>query len=202
MANIFSDNFNRADNTDLGVNWTGGSNFFQIVNNEVTRTGQFFDDVKRITTSTPNANYTVECDVRLSDGDSRPGVFARFTGTDTTNSSYYGLRITPFSPFSLSLGLLKIVSITETLLASTVLSFVFGQVYKLKIQVDGTEIKGFLDGVLKLTANNSDISSLGNGGIFCSSSSTNTFWDNFSVDELLAGFPDELFQTRRVLNQP
>ena len=199
MANIFSDNFNRADNTDLGVNWTGGNNFFQIVSNEVTQTGEFFSDVKRITVSTPNANYTVECDVRLGTANSRPGVFARFTGTDTSNCSYYGLRIIPISS---ALQIIKNVAFTETSLAIIVLPFVFGQVYRLKIQVDGIEVKGFLDNVLRLTANNPDISSQGHGGIFCTSSSVSTFWDNFSVDEVLATFPDELFQTRRMLNQP
>lgn len=181
MATVFSDDFNRADGS-LGANWTVDEGAMTITSNEVVGgTGVNF---ARATGASPSsADYKVETERRSTSGNLN--VFAR--STDLNNLYLYQQQ------FNSILNLYKRVSGTWTQLGSNVTGSTRSIGDTVKIEVSGTTIKGFLNGVEQHSQTDSSITATGTGGV--RNTGSNSF-DNFIItDDVFSEYTQDLGET-------
>ena len=110
----------------------------------------------------PSANYAVEADIAvqtLLDG-SAPGVLGRVSGP--SSSSFYQLR---YMRSTGAFELWRQVDGTRTQLASYAQTLVAGTSYRLRLQMNGSTVRAYVDGVLRIDTTDSGISAAGRGGV-------------------------------------
>jgi len=187
-ATLFSDDFNRADNDLLGGNWVerGDAGFDVDI---VTNRAQLITPIASghglayNTTALGTADYTVQAIVRLAEGATTHGVCGRRVNFGANDSDGYTVFLSRSAD---TLTLYKRVSGTWTQLGSYSVS-VFAGDYTVKLSMQGTTIKAFLDGVERISVTDSALSaagdaciSAGNGGV------ANSQWDDFLVESFAA----------------
>lgn len=183
----FSDNFDRADNTDIGSNWTEVTQDVAILSNTlVNNTTNKSGHLVTATGFTPSdADYQVQADVTIknvANNLSATGVIGRCT--DSTH--FYMARIAPnaFQLYKFNAG--------ATLLGSTTPTVNLGTTYNVKLSMSGSTIRGYLDGVLQVEVTDTALTSTGNAGVRIFPDNTGTpavgdsIIDNFLVDDLVA----------------
>ena len=192
MATILSDDFNRA-NEELGAsaNWTERGGDFEIVSNEVflqDNSGGGWTVAYDSGSTYSSADYTVACDTKLvtGGGGGYLGVVGRRVNYSTDDSDGYFASIRPSSG---RVRLWSRVSGVATSIATTDAETInYDTFYTIKLDMNGTTIKEFIDGSEILSATSSSISAAGDGGIGLSSGSDEEYWDNFlSEDGSVAG---------------
>ena len=172
------DNFNRANQVGLGAmsdgvhNWTDAQGQIDIVTNQAKTTGPDGGNVAVVTETHTETDYYVQAEV-TSASSSDPGVFGRYT--DLNN--YYLLRID-----NATLQLYKNVAGSFTLLGSY--STTAGT-HTIKLEMNGTTLKGYLDGVEQIPSVTDTAHASGKSGIR-SYYGTSPVWDNFIADLLAA----------------
>jgi len=186
-ATLFSDDFNRADNDLLGGNWVerGGSDF-DIVTNRVeyiTYAGASHAVVYNPTGIT-GADYTVQAVVNSVTGNTHNGVCGRRVNFGGLDSNSYTAFIHESNNF---LYLFKKVSGTWTELGSYAVAINPGTDYTVKLSMQGTTIKAFLDGVERISVTDTALSAAGDACIDGDESSAGTRWDNFLVEDFATG---------------
>lgn len=195
MANLFTDNFTRANAANLGSNWDAddsGNNIDWDLDTN-TAENQFSANNGQWTRTTSSA-HAATADVKVSvttvgsghDG----GPLARCTSVGNTTKEAYVVYA--------SSGGISIVrnnaSGAETQLGSTI-AITAAAAKVVAIEVSGTgatvTIKSYYDGVLKDTQSDSSASRLtaaGRTGMTnWAALGTNSRWDDFTVDDLAAG---------------
>jgi hypothetical protein len=155
---------------------TAGGNWYIYGNRALCRTAgiAYLSGV-----SPASADYTVKADLRVFGGSGDTGVAGRI---NTGNSTFYYL----YAKGSTELVLAKMVSGAITSLDYYILGGLWdaGSTYTIELEMDGTDIKGYLDGVERVGVVDSSITSTGKGGIrapVISDTTTGKHLDNFSI---------------------
>jgi hypothetical protein len=188
--------------SDSGHSWSRvvGSVNFEIRNNRVqTLTSPSkVRNVYVVSATPPSTNYYVQAVVGGTDNSSSGdivGVVARKqAGADT----YYALQLVGGADGSRFLELAKYVSGTKTQLSTYSFDWSTNTNYTLKLVVDGNSLTGYLDGVQRVSATDSSITSAGQAGIVASNSSSSGLYryvDNFGAGLLNDVFPQGIQST-------
>jgi hypothetical protein len=169
MATIFSDDFNRSDNADMGANWTDNAGDMQIKSNQMYANNM---SSAYCNTAPGNADYDTSVVVYHSGADSRwCEPYMRGTGATKWDNSYWlYIQNEPSDHF---MYVFKRVSGSQTTLSSKIsLSTDVGN-YTYKLSCNGTAIKAYVDGVEKYSGTDSALSNAGvagvrmNNGFYC-----------------------------------
>lgn len=154
----YSDDFDRADSTNLGPDWTEQQGDAEILSNELRNVTNNGSVLGTWNTAPTTADYEVIADVKVAASQSGGGPIGRYSD----NQNYYHLRINStdnelqlFS-FTTGAGATKIGSYSTTITPS-----VF---FEVGLQISGTTIKGFLNGVERISVTNSDHTDAGEVG--------------------------------------
>ncbi|HEU4967214.1 MAG TPA: hypothetical protein VFT53_07145, partial [Candidatus Saccharimonadales bacterium] len=183
----FSDNFNRANNTSLGSNWTkvtDAGTDFQIVSNQLKETSS--DNSTSAlgaytTQGITSANYGVQSDIVFpSSSDDWLSVMGRaiLNGGSDTNGYYLFA-----SMGNQKVALYKRVGTTWTQLGTSASeTIVAGTTYTMKLVMNGTNLYGYWNGALAVSTTDSTYASAGFAGIAVGFPNlANSIWDNFSI---------------------
>lgn len=190
MAVIFSDDFNRADSTSLGANWTEANSDSSIASNRLQvgpLTGGGTNAGRVVTTTSAHAAIA-DCRVTVTkvsaSGDGGP--VARDTGAATPTMyaiDQYPNVLELYRHNASTSGTLLATGISGTPAANDVLA----------LEVTGTggtvTVKSYVNGVLKQTVNDTNaarITAAGRCGVYSwpAVAGANTQYDDFSVDDL------------------
>lgn len=205
MALIFSDTFTEATTTaltshtpDTGTGWTqevaatgavanasGGD--YVVASANVT--GDDLAVSAQPDPSTADVDVQMTLAALLTGSGSAPfGVFARWADS----SNFYGVQILPAGHAEVDAKLYKRVAGTYTVLASVDTTWATNDIVKLELR--GTAIKVYKNGVEILSATDSSITAAGKAGIYWgqlspNGSNVNSTWrgDDFSVTEFASG---------------
>src|SRR3990167_417787 len=168
MATLASDNFDRADSTNIGSDWTEQKGDWEILSNKLnhkTDSGTSGEDIATWDTAlnaSPAADYDVEAIVRLTVTGGM-GVVVRYLD----DNNMYLLFLNTVGQ---TLEIYKKVSGSYTQLGST---YSAGQSisidYTLKLSMVGSTIKGYQDGVERISATDSDLTATGKPGVISDS---------------------------------
>lgn len=195
MSQFASTNFNGTATTELSAfdasfvkHPTSGSGIAQISNANRLRHGSDVQEARYYHSATPpSADYSVSVDiVKIGSGGGSPAVCGRMHPTTT---DYYWAR------YATSLGAWQLFVTTTGFSAEQIGSdytqtLTAGQTYRLTLEMSGNTISLKVDGVTRVTATNTRISSsfVGKAGLRdanTAGSDTNyTMVDNFSADTL------------------
>ena len=188
MATIFSDNFNRTDSDSLGADWTERGADFDIVSNEVKipnvgNSGAGYSTVYDSGHTYSSADYSVQAKTKMvtGGGGGYLGVVGRRVNYSTDDSDGYFASIRPSSG---RVRLWSRVSGVATSIATTdAETILFDTFYTVKVDMNGTTIKEFINGSENLSATNSAPSAAGDGGLMLSSGDDDQFWDDFLSED-------------------
>lgn len=187
MAVLGSDAFTRANETPVASPWTqvytGGTRTFNLASNALAPTLLSQDGVYKYTGPTwPNDQYSqCTCTVTGTGADTGPGVTVR-CGSPSASSTWYRLSINKAA--SNNLVLYKSVAGALTRIAQRTITFTDG--HTLRLEVSGTTLSIFYDGVLQgATVTDSGIAS-GEAGLGYSSTSTAATVDDWEGGDLTA----------------
>lgn len=189
MATLFNDNFNRTDSTTVGANYTEAFGAWSIVSNQlkiVTHTGgsgilAFWDYISYDAAlgANPAADYEVEI-IFNAPSSAEPMIGARFV--DVNN--FYGFQARTDAD---NIELFKVVSGSQISLGTFAVTINTSTNYTLKISCIGSAIKGYLNGVERISATDSDITATGKPII--ASDIANIVFDDFFVYGTSASTP-------------
>jgi hypothetical protein len=167
----YSDDFNRA-NGAIGASWTQDSGTWTIASNVAGKASAAGFDQARYASDLGSADHYCEIELRTNNGGIAAGPAVRMSATGS-----YALYI--FSP---DIYIVKIASGSPTTLNQTAQSIAIGQVLRLEAQ--GTTLRGYVDGVLKLTATDSTYTTQLRCGMFQYGNSGGTI-DNWRAGDLV-----------------
>jgi hypothetical protein len=185
-ATILTDTFTDADNTDItahtsdsGHSWVEQNGYSpsqqaRVISNRLMPRSSL--NVYRANLTMPNANYEVQAVLNVLSNTGSIGVTARASSTEST---FYYWRYS-----SNQWALIERVAGTETTLGTFSQTLTAGQTVTVKIVCNGTTIAGWVDGVLRATATNSDITGAGSPGLRAPVSVTST--TGIHVDSVIA----------------
>lgn len=184
MANLFFDDFNRADSASLGASWTERVGSWDILSNQMRyETGSTDFDVAH-TAAYATADYTVEVKITATGSvNGHRGPCGRRVNFSTTDSNCYMALLTSAGA---DLDLYKRVSATFTKLADASEAYTTSSQETIKLEMNGTTIKQYANGVEKSSVTDSALSAAGDAGCLCGGSILDQDFDNFSVDDLAA----------------
>lgn len=176
MAQLATDNFNRADSLDLGANWTppaAGFDPLQIVSNAVRpQTITIFNGEYYSAISWPADQYS-ECRLIAIPATNGPGPAARMSTTDQTfyvvNANTGGLQ------------LFRVLAGSVVQIGSSATVPVVGDI--LRIEAQGTTIRVLLNSVQQISVVDANIAT-GQAGIFVYEATAVT---NSQLDEWAGG---------------
>lgn len=159
-AIFFSDDFNRADNDDLGSDWTEVVGDWDISSNELITSSDLALTVTSITQT--NANYYVQADISMSAAGDKVALIARYVNATT----YYAFLVSTNN----ELSLVKEDS-GATILNTESLSISTSTDYVIKFSLFDDMLKGEVfnsSGTLlgSVSAIDSAISSVGSAGMY------------------------------------
>ncbi|MDA2923343.1 DUF2341 domain-containing protein [Acidobacteria bacterium AH-259-L09] len=187
-APFFSDDFNRANSTNLGANWTEDQGDWQITSNQLVPPATL-DNIVRATGFTPSsANYRVQVDVTSAPETVGVSVIAR--ATDASN--FYEVL------YNQADGILQVwkeVAGTRTQIGTDV-TVPATDTPTLAIDVNGTTIKSFYKGVEKHSITDTALSATGFGGVRLEDGVPPTL-DNFKIPDTNPTDKGDLYRYER-----
>lgn len=191
MSQLFADKFTRADDAaSPGGVWSEWGGNWAILSNEVkwdTRTG--LCDVVNIPTSyISTADYSVQARCRHPTGQVDTdffGVCGRRINSGAGNSNGYFVML---SKSNVQVRLYSRLTTTWTLIASAAFTVVADVMYLVKLRMQGTTIKAFVNGVEYISVVNTAFADAGDAGLVVSSGAVPAvgfFFDDFHTEDLL-----------------
>lgn len=191
MAVLFSDDFNRANESlDASADWTERKGNYELVSNMATLSGVGAWGPALVahcnSSDITTADYSVQADCNRNGASSWMGVAGRRVDYSTDDSDLYCVI---GSSTDGEWRLYKQVSATWTQLDSYAATIADATFYTVKLEMNGTTIKGYIDGTERLSATDSSLSASGDAGIsnYESGVGTGYQFDNFTADTLAAG---------------
>lgn len=173
----FTDDFNRPDSSSLGGNWVEVSGDWSIVSNQLSPGNDGGTIILRAATAMDSSDHSTQATIAATTAASH-GVWCR--GNTGFSSGYLwrndGSEWTLFS----------VVSSTFTAIGSYTAAAAPGDVAK--VQAVGSTIKGFVNGVQRVSVTDTAVASGTSVGIRCISSSAIRF-DDFAAADVTAGAP-------------
>lgn len=177
-----SDNFDRADSTTLGANWTEDSGDWQIASNAAVQdtTGGSYRKARYTATAPDTADHYSEALCRTPDANRGAGTCVRAAASSAV--TYYG-----FVLFGGDAGyLVEITAGGETIL-DTGSAVTANTDYTVRSIANGTTITGNRNGVEDVSATDASLASGGWGLAAFGGSSDNAMrWDNWAASDLAA----------------
>ena len=192
MANLFFDDFNRAnEGIDASADWTERYGDWSIVSNlveldGVLGSGQRVAHIASSKITTADYEVTLDTDRGTGVGYQYIGICGRRVDFSTTDSDMYVCLWSLTDNFVVY----KRVSGSWTLIQRYTVTLTTNTVYEFRLKMNGTTIEGYLDGTLRASGTDSALSASGDAGLSAGTDGTandGRSWDNFSVDDLVAG---------------
>lgn len=177
-----SDTFDRADSSSLGSDWTEDSGDWAIVSNNIrcNTTAGAYRKLRWVGAAMDSDNYYVEMPARSGNSGIGIGPAARLAASGTV--SYYAFIIFGGD----AAYLIYINGGSETIL-DTGSAITASTNYTLRIEVDGTTIRGYLNGVLDCEATNSALTSGPPGIAGYGGNNANTYGTTWTAVDLASG---------------
>jgi len=149
-----ADSFDRANSTNLGSDWAEDSGDWKITSNNVLQdtSGGSYRKLRWVGAAMDSANYSVEAPCRSGTGHT-VGPAARMAASSTV--SYYALVI--FAGFGAYI--VYINAGAETILDSSSVTINSSTTYTLRLEVEGTALRGYVNGSLELETTHSALTS-------------------------------------------
>lgn len=187
MATLFSDNFNRADSTGLGANWTSRivTDLWNVSSNRAVsaNTGGGSHIIFNASGAFSTSDYTVQSIYNPTAGASYSGLGGRRVNFGVSDSDFYLISTQSGSN---TIYLHKRVSGSYTQLGTGSVTMNNGSDYTFKLSMNGTTIKAFVDGTEYISVTDSSLAGPGDAGMF-QNDATACFWDDFTVDDFGGG---------------
>lgn len=180
MADLASDNFNRADGDSLGSNWTEQVGDFDILTNRAiqnTASGNNIATWDTNISSSPAGDYNIKSIVRC---DVTGG--AAVVGRWTASTDYYQTHLNTVSQ---DLRIRKRVADVATTLGTYVGGYGITTDYTIEMKMVGSTITAYEASTLRLTVTDSDLKAEGKPGLFADSDGK--VYDDFLVSGNMAG---------------
>lgn len=175
----YSDDFNRSDSTNLGSNWSEDVGDWAISSNRATVTSSIeYGKLRWVGGSLDSNNYYVECSCASGNG------LLYWTGpaarcSDNSNNTFYAFMIgAGYVPEMMYLnnGSWQVLGTgSTTIVASTD--------YTVRIEVEGSTIRGFINGNLEVELTHTGLSS-GSPGVASYGGNSGAFADNWIASDL------------------
>jgi len=184
-----SDNFDRADSTDLGANWSEDTGDWSILTNTLAFTNYLYRNdyykVRWVGAPLSSSDNYVQATVNINATDiyNEPGPGVRLAvGTGDANSDGYGAL--PW--YGGAFYLLRFDDSVETILGSW--GVPAAQSYTIRIEAEGSTIRMKIDGTERASVTDATYSS---GGIGCfygawSNADADDYIDNWEADDLVS----------------
>ena len=173
---------------ELGATWVQASGLApaQIDGNRIHRAGLAGDTVDYVTATPPSANYSVEADLLVKSnllGDDT-GVIGR---RNSSNNFYLARYDQTSAHWQLAKYNGALVSVLASSIGTTTLTV--GETYRVKLEMIGTTLNLYVNGIQTVTATDSSLTAAGNAGIMdgdgalsaSKGSTTGLHIDNFQV---------------------
>lgn len=188
MAILFQDDFNRADAPSLGADWgVRGTAAFSIVSNRAQRNDAVGDQnhcAYHATAAYGTADYAVQAihRTRAVGGGEFSGILGRRVDYSTGDSDCYSLFIQQGA--SGAAHLYRRMSGSYSLLASSsAFSVPLDTDFLLRLEMEGTALRGYVDGVERVSTTDASLSAEGDAGLQL----YGLQWDDFLVEDFAAG---------------
>ena len=185
MAKVFTDNFNRADNTTLGSPWIDGvsPHSLEIFNNQAY-SGWFNGAWSYLVTPLDTPDQQISFKMLFNKTSGQPGylwqtrIHFRSLTTTFTNNTYFA-DFKNYADGTVGITLWKIVAGTTTQLTSEIkTACVDGQTYTYSIIVRNNWITVFIDNVIKVYIADSGLTANGNIAV--------TLYQDTLIDDFIA----------------
>lgn len=133
-----------------------------------------------------SADYDVEADLHVvtDDGDSDPwAILGRLDHLAASDTFYY----VSYNASANQWGLYKAVSGTYTELGTFSQTLTAGNSYRAKLEMRGTAVKAFVDGVQRISVTDSDVTTAGRAGLYLNRSdgTVGHHLDNFLANDTI-----------------
>ncbi len=179
MATIFTDDFNRADNTDIGSVYTKLSGTWEIISNELHMiTHNAADDVVTYDPAlglVTAADYETEVRCKMTVGGGG-GVGVANRVTDINN--YY---LVEASPSGGNLDMYRKQSGSYTYKGGYAGGITTNTYYTVKLSCVGSSIKAYLNGTERISVTDSNLTSAGKPAMRGFSSDNGQYYDDFAI---------------------
>lgn len=174
----WTDDFNRADNTSLGANWTEDEGSIDIVTNKADAvTAASFNRARYTGVAFDSSNHYVQAVGGANGGTDRIGICCRQASSANTcyQLAWVAAEAGGLKLRSLSAG-------TETEIGSATLTGTADHTFK--VQADGSTISGWVDGTSVISVTNTAIATGLYGGMHIYGN--NGLWDDAAGADLVA----------------
>jgi hypothetical protein len=171
----FSDSFNRADSSNLGVDWVEVSGDWSIVSNTLSPGTSGSTVVLRAAGAMATNDNYAQAKIAATSAVSN-GLWCR--GDSTLTSGYL------WRNNGTSWDLFSVVGGTFTVIGTYTAAAAVGDIAK--VQAFGTTIKGFVNGVERVSVTNTAVSTGTSVGFRCMSTAS-IAWDDFSAGDVVVG---------------
>ena len=171
----FTDDFNRADSTDLGAGWVQVSGFWAIASNQLSPGSDGGTIILRAAGPMDSSDHSAQVTIAATTAASH-GVWCR--GNSGISNGYL------WRNDGSSWDLFSVVSGTFNVIGSYAAAAAPGDVAKL--QVVGSTIKGFVNGVQRVSVTDTSVAAGTSVGLRSTSSAAIRF-DDFSAADVTAG---------------
>jgi pectate lyase len=187
---LISDTFNRANSTSLGANWTEDNGSWAIASNRLEQetAGALYRKCRWVGSALSSNNYAVQ-GVHFTGNNAAvgSGVFGR--GIATTAVTYYCLVIFPNNN---GIHIVELAAGTGAILASAGPTLALNTTYTLRLECEGSNLRGYLDDVLQVSTTDATLAS-GSVGVMAfedqDAAGSLAYCDSWSAWDLAYGIP-------------
>ena len=176
-----TDSFDRANSSNLGADWAEDSGDWAITSNNVANgtTGNTYRKLRWVGAAMDSANYSVEVVARSGGSSNGIGPAVRLAASSAV--TYYGYVIFGGD----AAYLVEITAGGETIL-DTGSAITASTNYTLRLEVDGSTIRGYLNGVLDVSATDASLASGPPGIMAYGGKDANTYVTTWTASDLAA----------------
>jgi hypothetical protein len=175
-----TDSFDRTNSSSIGSDWAEDVGDVAIVSNNLTRSsGTNYAKTRWVGAAMDSSNYSVEVVARSANSSEAVGPAGRLAASST--NTYYAYIIFGGD----AAYLVEITAGGETIL-DTGSAITANTNYTLRLEVEGSTIRGYLNGVLDVSATDTSLSS-GPPGIAWYGSGSGTYVTTWTASDLASG---------------
>jgi len=176
-----TDTFDRANSSNLGADWAEDSGDWTITSNNVLNgtTGNTYRKLRWVGAAMDSANYYVEVVARSGSSGTGIGPAVRLAASSAV--TYYGYVI-----FGGDAAYLVEITAGGEAVLDTGSAITASTNYTLRLEVDGSTIRGYLNGVLDVSATDTSLASGGPGIMAYGGNNANTYVTTWTASDLAA----------------
>ena len=176
-----TDTFDRANSSNLGADWAEDSGDWSITSNNVANgtSGNTYRKLRWVGAAMDSANYSVEVVARSGNISNGIGPAVRMAASSTV--TYYGYII-----FGGDAAYLVEITAGGEAILDTGSAITASTNYTLRLEVDGSTIRGYLNGVLDVSATDTSLASGPPGIMAYGDNDANTYVTTWTASDLAA----------------